>query len=35
LAFIQENDAVELLAKTDEIGKMLTGLKKSLAEKIT
>ncbi|MEI7455845.1 MAG: four helix bundle protein [Nitrosomonadales bacterium] len=34
LGFIQEDEALVLLAKTDEIGKMLSGLKRSLAEKI-
>ncbi len=33
LNFIQEDKAVALLLQTDEIGKMLSGLKKSLAEK--
>ncbi len=33
LEFIREEKAIALLAQTDEIGKMLAGLKKSLAEK--
>ncbi|ADL54474.1 four helix bundle protein [Gallionella capsiferriformans] len=34
LDFIREDAAVVLLSNTDEIGKMLSGLKRSLAEKI-
>lgn len=33
LNFVGEEKAASLLMKTDEIGKMLTGLKKSLADK--
>jgi len=33
LDFIQEDKAIALLVQTDEIGKMLNGLKRSLAEK--
>jgi four helix bundle protein len=33
LCFIQEDNAVTLLRQMDEVGKMLTGLKKSLSQK--
>jgi len=32
LEFISQNQSYDLLTKTDEIGKMLTGLKRSLSE---
>jgi four helix bundle protein len=34
LSFIQEDKATDIFKKMDEIGKMLTGLRKSLSEKI-
>jgi len=33
LSYVSENEVVILLAKTDEIGRMLSGLKRSLTEK--
>ena len=34
LDYIHDEKAISLLAQTDEIGKMLSGLKRSLSEKL-